>query len=252
VPLASLSKAITGACVDQLVERGVTEYSATVSEILGAQEAFDSDFTIAELLTHTTGLGPDSTQNAMPQWKRIGEPQHFNATRMALSRSIQTGERGKYGYNNENYGVLGRIIERLTNKSYGEVCQELVLTPAGVTSAKLPKLYGAYGAFGGWSMSVEDYGRFIEHNFSQERDPFTLPNTSIGGGAYYGLGVVFREWNSGINYWHFGALCFRKGSTQTYFASWHGGRMVVVSFDACLDFGTFATLDSALATAALR
>ncbi len=251
IALASLSKSVTGACIAALVKRGDTRYDATVSQILGP-EAHGSDLTIAELLSHSTGLGPDSTQETMSKWKRLGQVQHAAITQTALSRDAQTGKRGTYGYNNENYGVLGRIVETLTNQSYEDACRDLVLTPAGVTTAELPKLFGAYGAMGGWWMTADDFGRFVDHALRDGDNPFKGPKASLGGGAYYGRGTLFREWNSGFNYWHFGAVCLRKNSTQSYFASWTGGWSVVTGFDGCIEFSNLFGLDAALSKAALR
>lgn len=251
IALASLSKSITGACIAQLVKRGVTSYDTTVAQILG-DKAHGSDLTIAELLNHSSGLGPDSTQKAMSGWKRVGRVQHAAITQTALSRKVQTGTRGTYGYNNENYGILGSVIERLTNQSYEDACRDRVLTPAGVTTAQMPKLFGAYGAMGGWWMTVEDFGRFVSHALRGGDNPFIGPKTSLGGGAYYGRGTLFREWNSGFNYWHFGAVCLRKNSTQSYFASWAGGWSVVTGFDGCIEFSKLFGLDAALSKAALR
>jgi len=251
IALASLSKSITGACIAALVKRGVTSYDATLNEILG-RPAHGSDLTLAELLSHSSGLGPDSTQKAMSAWKRVGRVQHAQITQTALTRNLQTAKRGTYAYNNENYGILGSVIEALTKRSYESACRDLVLKPAGVSSATLPKLFGAYGAMGGWWMRAEDFGRFVSHALRNGDNPFSGPKSSLGGGAYYGRGTLFREWNSGFNYWHFGAICLRKNSAQSYFADWKGGWSVVTGFDGCIEFSKLFELDAALSKAALR
>lgn len=253
IPLASLSKSITGACIAALVDQKRTRYDATLSEILGDTRAFGSDLTLTELLTHSGGLGPDTTQNAMPRWKNLGKVQHESVTKTALTRDTQYGKRGSFDYNNENYAILGLVIEELTQKNYEDACQDLVLKPAGITSASLPKRFGAYGAFGGWSMTAEDFARFSSNVLGNGSDPFEGPKVSLGGGTYYGRGTFFRNWRGDKNYWHFGAICLRKDSIQSYFANLKGEWTIVTGFDACkLDWSILGSLDQALSHAAFK
>jgi len=101
-------------------------------------------------------------------------------------------------------------------------------------------------------MTAEDYGRFMLHNFPAARDPFARPHVNIAGGAYYGQGMLFREWRGGHNYWHYGMLCFRKNSAHSYAASLATGWLIITGFDGCLGIEKLRELENALLVAAIK
>ncbi|MEL6502880.1 MAG: serine hydrolase domain-containing protein [Pseudomonadota bacterium] len=256
-PLASLGKAVTGICVDKLVSAGRLSYDDRVGALLDGfnMAPHAGGITVGQLLTHTSGLFPDQTQGTMARWYGKAKLRHRTATTTALARN-QKGEAGVYAYNNENYAVLGQIIAEVTGDFYEDVCRRLVLDPVGVTTASLPKPAGAFGAWGGWSMSTADYARFVQAYFgpssAMQKNPASRPSAQMGGGANYGPGIVWRRWRGGHNFWHFGLLCDPRGSFGSYTALWKGGYSVVVSFDRCLKFQKLLDLDGALAEAALQ
>lgn len=237
--LASLSKAITGACAADLVSQGKLSFDTTLD---------GTDFTLAEMLTHTTGLAPDQTQGTMERWRDDPRPRHRRATDTALSRKAQEGKRGRYAYNNENYALAGALIDE-TVGPYAQVCADAVLTPAGATSARLSPAFGAYAAWGGWEMTGADMIRFLGHAYDPSADPFATPHVPLGDGMHYGLGTLFRAFREGHNYWHFGLLCFEDVSQGAFFASWEAEYSVTVFFESCADWPTLGALDTALVQA---
>lgn len=238
--LASLSKTITGACVAELAAQGTLSFD----------DQFDgTDYTLAEMLTHTTGFWPDQTQGTMTRWVNDPRPRHHRATDTALARKTQDGTRGTFAYNNENFALVGALIDEEVGP-YAETCTEAVLDPAGVTTARLSPRYGALAAWGGWEMTGADMIRFLAHAFPPEADPFATPHVPLDGGAYYGLGTVFRSFRDGHNYWHTGLHCFEDQSEGSFFAAWENGYSVTVFFDGCLDWPRMGALDTALVKAA--
>ena len=243
MPFASLSKAITAACTKHVIDAGLISYTDTAETLLGDTidvNASNADITVAQLLSHGSGLAPDGTQKPMQKWLGRKTIQHATATQTALGRTVQQGERDAYSYNNENYAILGRVIELATKQSYETYCTKAVLIPYGVTTANLTSIYGPFAAWGGWSMSADDYNRFLLGNFGPATalgaNPMRFPSTAVNPNVNYGMGVSWRSFNQTNNYWHFGLLCFaRKTSGGSYFAYYEGKVSVVDTHNKCLD-----------------
>lgn len=257
MPFASLSKAITAACTKHAIDAGLLAYTDTVGSLLGDTidvNASNADITVAQLLSHGSGLAPDGTQKPMQKWLGRKTIQHTAATQTALGRTVQQGARNAYSYNNENYAILGRVIELATNQSYETYCAKAVLIPHGVTTANLTSIYGPFAAWGGWSMSADDYNRFLLGNFGPNTalgaNPTRFPSTALNPNVNYGMGVSWRTFNQTHNYWHFGLLCFaRKTSGGSYFAYYEGKVSVVVTHNKCLDWSQMRALDTAMVKA---
>jgi len=257
MPFASLGKAVTASCTVQAVKSGLFKYSDTVGTLLGDTLTIDpsnSDITVAQLLTHGSGLSPDQTQQPMQRWVGGDTIVHDKASKTALSRTPQQVAPDTYYYNNENYAILGRIIEVTTNRSYEDYCTEKALAPHGVTTQNLTTIYGPFAAFGGWSMSADDYTRFLIGTFgngsSLGNDPTAYPSTALNPKINYGMGTFWREYQGSYNHWHFGLLCFgRKTSGGSYFAYYEGKVSVVVTHNRCVDWDQSFALDAAMAGA---
>ncbi|WP_281859782.1 hypothetical protein, partial [Litoreibacter halocynthiae] len=112
------------------------------------------------------------------------------------------------------------------------------------------------GAWGGWSMSVGDYARFAKEWFGSPRNigraPLDWPHAELGRGAKYVMGSFYRNIKGHNLFWHAGLLCWDDDGDGSYFASYGGEMVVVVSYAACLEDGALGDLDTALFKAALR
>ncbi len=248
--LASNSKAITALCVAALVDEGALRWDMTLTQALGqaAPEA-----TLAELVTHTSGIAPDSTQLRMGFWLNEDSPRHAHVTEIVLDRGRQRGTRGDFAYNNENYALLGRVIELVTGQEYEAACQARVLEPAGVTGA-LSSRFGAFAGWGGWRMSMADHARLIAHWFGPGGiDPMAAPYAETGRGGMYGLGMNYRPDAAGLAMSHAGAISIPFGpKTGAYVMRLPDGRVAAMAYDvAVASPARFRALDSAIA-AALR
>ena len=244
LPLASLSKAITAKCAAALVDEGKMRWENTVGDWIEG----GGPVTLAELVTHTSGIWPDETQGAMALWRGDTTRRWQEVTDRALSRSSQDGTRGGYQYNNENYAILGLVIEEVAGDWYDQACAPRVLEPLGITTARLSAEYGGYGPWGGWEMSVRDYARLMRGLYAGT-DPKDTPHADMGGGAFYGLGMVFRTGRGQSHHWHFGALCFADAGLGTFAVNWAGRYTVVAAYDACVDWDAMVALDNGLARA---
>ena len=251
VELASLSKAVTALCAAQLIRKGRWTVGTQTDTYFSY---FHEPLSVAELMTHAGGLAPDETQDRMADWLDQPGDRSMAATRNALSRGKQRGVAGKFQYNNENYAILAAMIAIETGEPYVSFCHRNVLEPAGVTSAMPSSRTGAMAGWGGWQMSVQDYARLMRWGFGPEgiigANPAAWPDTNMGGGVFYGVGMTQRPFRGGMNYWHFGLLCFEARLTAgSYAVIWEGDWQVVAAYEKCTSWEEMVRLDNLLARA---
>jgi CubicO group peptidase (beta-lactamase class C family) len=120
----SCTKAFTGVAVMQLVEDGKLDLSAPVSRYLDGLPTAWQPVTIRQLLTHVSGL-PNILRALDPV--TYGFPSGTNeeaawTKTKAMPLEFTTGER--FSYNQTNYALLGKIIDKLAGKPFAEVFRE--------------------------------------------------------------------------------------------------------------------------------
>ncbi len=132
-PIYSCTKAFTGVAIMQLVEEGKLDLSAPISRYLDDLPESWKPITVRQLLTHVSGLPNilrllDPITYGLPNgvteeelWKKI----------KALPMAAPTGER--FSYNQTNYALLGKIVDRLRAKPFADVFKERQFQPAGLT-----------------------------------------------------------------------------------------------------------------------
>lgn len=249
VDLASNSKAITALCVLSLVEGGALSWDTPLTTPLGPDAP---PGTVAELITHSAGIGRDSTQLRMGFWLNEETPRHAHVADIVLKRNKQRGTRGEFAYTNENYALLGRIIEVTTGESYEQACRARVLDPAGVDGALSPR-FAAFAAWGGWRMAMAEHAALLWHWFGPQgrvgRDPLALPHIARGEGRYYGLGMNYAAEAHGFRISHAGAISIPFGpKTGAYAVVYPFGAVAAMGYDAAVaDPARFMDLSNGLA-----
>lgn len=248
VALASLSKAVTATCIAALVDAKRLTYDTQARRILDLPRA--APVTIGALLSHATGLEKDHTQRPMAWWKDDPTARWSEVAPAALDRKRLSPGKPRYYYSNENYAVLGTVIETVTGQPYDEACRDLVLKPAGVVARPAPR-FAAYLPWGGWQMTMADYAAFVDYAYGRGgvlTDRLTdLPSVVIEGPVSYGMGMVQRSVADGRNVWHFGALCFDDGTNLgAYAVHWTNGWTVTAWYDACATGTEMGALDQAM------
>src|SRR5262249_53506006 len=204
-------KAITAMAIANLVDAGKLSYTDKVSTRLSSffrsitiGDKRANDITIEHLLRHTSGLSFDPI---VPPWAAgITNTASADETfaKAALAKSLdRVPGTGMNNYNNVNYALLGMIIKQVTGQTYEAYCKQTVLTPRRFSEVRIGAGVPAMGAFGGWEMSVEQYGDFIDQHYrkmSASADAFMKASFT----AQYGLGVALKSTAKGRNIWHFG------------------------------------------------
>jgi methyl acetate hydrolase len=198
--LASMTKAVTSMGIMQLVEEGKVDLDAPASKYLPAlanQKVYTSydvatgkstavpvknEFTVRQLLTHTSGLGYTFTSDILVK-EMTGVT---NARATALPLLFEPGTQWHYG---ESTRVLGEIIEAVSGKELAAFLDERLLGPLHMSDtsydvpanknsrvatvhrsdgSKLIENPNAAGTIssphqgdGGLSGTARDYGQFI-------------------------------------------------------------------------------------------
>jgi CubicO group peptidase (beta-lactamase class C family) len=129
----SVGKQFTATLVMMLVEAGKLSLDDPVGRYIGDVPAAWKDITLRRLLTHTSGIS-----NKL--YDQINMRQDYTEDELArriaaLPLDFQPGE--KWNYSNPGYVMLGILIHRVTGKFYGDLLQEKIFTPLGMSTARI-------------------------------------------------------------------------------------------------------------------
>ena len=241
--IASLSKPITATTIFRLIERERLRLSDKIfgmNDVLGTEygkppyRQYVEDISVEHLLTHTAGGWLNDGTD--PMFRHAGM-NHSQLIAWTLANQPLKDPPGKhFAYSNFGYCILGRVIEKVTGKSYADAVQAEVLGPCGISSMRIAgnKLAerasrevvyysqdsdGAdpYGmdvrrmdAHGGWLAAAPDLVRFLVHvdNFPSKPDilkPGTIENMTTASPVSTGYAKGWSV-NKYHNWWHTGSL----------------------------------------------
>ncbi len=187
--MASHSKVFTAVAILQLRDRGKLRLDDPVVQHLPwfTPKPLDPDdppITIAELLTHSSGL----SREAGSHWSTDEFPDTA-ALKAAVQSRVVFSPEVRWKYSNLALGIAGQIVEAVSGESYKTYMQKNVFSPLGMTSssfdekvAGLATGYGrrmpdgsrmkmpfvdarALGSATGLTSTVEDMARFVSAQF---------------------------------------------------------------------------------------
>ena len=190
--IASMTKSFTALAILKLRDEGKLSLDDQVARWIPEVAGFRYPTTdtaplrVRQLLTHSAGFPEDNPwgdqQLSLPfdeltVWLRRGMP---------WSTPPDTG----FEYSNFGFGMLGRIVERVSGRGYREYLESEILKPLGMTHSTLepgeakgaavgyrreangeyrvePSLpHGAFGAMGGLVTTAADLGRYVAFHLS--------------------------------------------------------------------------------------
>jgi D-alanyl-D-alanine carboxypeptidase len=140
--IASITKAFTAVLILQLYEQGKLDLHAPIKAYLPDYTGEGAGrVTIHNLLNHTSGIQNIDTiktyEEAVRNGMEVYQLPHTSAELLAKYCSGKlVHEVGKiFDYNNADYIILGKVIEKITAKTYEEVLKERILNPLGMTES---------------------------------------------------------------------------------------------------------------------
>lgn len=242
--IASLSKSFTALAVMQLVEAGRIDLDAPITRYLPwfhtADAAASAQITVRNLLNQNSGLPTyagregslDNDQSSMALENGV----------RALSRVQLSGPSGQdYEYSNENYNILGLIVQTVSGQSYEDYVRSAIFAPlqmrhsaAAFSEPAASDLATGYRHWLFWPVafdapyprrstpsgmlisSVEDIahyliaqlnaGSYSDNHLLSPQGVATLhaPGAAIGPSSSYGMGWVIQGQPGATEIWHSG------------------------------------------------
>ncbi|MER7764261.1 serine hydrolase domain-containing protein [Streptomyces sp. NPDC097619] len=126
----SVTKAFTAALVARLVADGDVEFDDPVGDYLaefeGAVDARMASVTVRSLLSHTSGLVADHE----PEDSETMDPARYAASAARTGILYEPGT--AFSYSNTGYVLLGRMVEAVTDMTWQQAMEKLVLKPLGI------------------------------------------------------------------------------------------------------------------------
>ncbi len=168
--LASVSKSFAALLVLQLVERGRLRLDDPLEKYVPGVVGGDA-MTVHHLLSHTAG---------MPDFMPFEDA-------MKVAREYPPGER--INYSNLGYTALGRVIEKVTGKTYESVLREGILEPLGMKDTGC-----------GWR-GLPPEGRATGYLFDPATGRVALADTSdadLPSGGLYSTAEDMARWVKGL------------------------------------------------------
>ncbi len=130
--LASLTKSFTALAISQLESQGKVRYTDKVKDHLPfftlKNTHYSDSITIDHLLDHRSGIPGISSYKT----NRKGLGLEEKARRLKDIKG--TGRFGHFSYANDNYALLGLIIEKVSGQSFEEFVRQQILAPLGMSS----------------------------------------------------------------------------------------------------------------------
>lgn len=157
--IASIGKLFTAVAIGQLAEQGRLAFDAPVGDYLtGLPAAIADHVTIAELLDMTAGLGNSVLGRSHP-------PRTLPGMVALIARERPQFTPGaKFSYSNDDYILLGAVVQRLSGESYTDYLRRHIFDPAGMADtgyavyvpARVPGMAHGYAQTGSELTDISD------------------------------------------------------------------------------------------------
>ncbi len=269
--IGSATKTFTAILFLQEVEKGNLKLTDSIGAYLSPIKNVDGALTIETLLSHESGLDEVIGKNI----KEIYYSKNDTLLNSNLLDEIEENnpkQIGKFNYCNTNYLLLGKIIEKITDKNYFDLVRERIIEPLQITntypyvSKSLPNLVTPHSdgkdisefldyryfanianAAGSIASTLTDMEIFYTSLFETElllkKESLHIMMTS--GNETYGLGLFKPDNNSGNYYGHGGnniGYSFRNGYnpiTKNLYLLFTNERSIVFQKDIKKDIISF-------------
>ncbi len=219
--LASVSKPITAVAVMTLVQRGKLDLEAKAFDLLGLKpflkpgQTEDSRIrriTVRQLLHHMAGWDRDKSGDAMFQHFMAASdmgipspPNHQALIRWVMGRPLDFDPGTRESYSNFGYCVLGRIIEKVSGRSYESYVRQAVLKPLGIKDMRIGKGHpderapGEVRYYHTWALKVRAYDSGATPRMEEIPYAFASPQTMDAHGGWIASAVDMARFAAGLD-----------------------------------------------------
>ena len=143
--IASITKLFTATIILQLAEEGRIRLDQPVRTYLPDITGGARDATIRQLLNHTSGIAQydrvasleQALTEGVPNYQRPMTPEAM--VKVCCEGALASRPGSKFDYNNADYLLLGRIIERLDGRPYEAALKARLLEPLGLKDSGIAR-----------------------------------------------------------------------------------------------------------------
>ncbi len=126
--IASVTKVFTSIIILHLYERGLLNLHETIGKYYPEYSGEGKDrVTLHHLLTHSSGIPHCEESNGIAVYQSPYSVDEF--IRRYCSGTLDYEPGSQFRYNNADYIILGRIIEKITGKSFSENLHSIIVQP---------------------------------------------------------------------------------------------------------------------------
>jgi CubicO group peptidase (beta-lactamase class C family) len=205
--IASITKLFTAVLILQLAQEGRLDLDAPIRVALPDYPGAGADrVSVHQLLRHVSGIAQwdnvasyqEAFANGVEQYQRPLSPDVL--LRRCCSGPLVHEPGTSFVYNNADYFVLGRIIERLTGKSFEDALAERILRPLGMRATGMlhwdaitPRLAPTYFWRDDTHVLVTDMPVYAENWYAAAGMYSTAGDLQLFADALYGGSLIGRD-----------------------------------------------------------
>lgn len=186
--ICSVTKQFTAMLVMQFVEKGKIDLDKTIADYLPEfRKETAIKIKIRDLLNSASGLPVLPDEFYVSEDVKRADADFVIETYLQKDLSFTPGE--KFNYNNGDFIILGRILEKVSGKDYETVLNENILNPLGMKNSGLLKNENiTENLASGYSFKA---GKYFNESFVQ------IQNFGASGAMYSTAGDLFL-WNKAL------------------------------------------------------
>tara|TARA_R100000687_G_scaffold23295_2_gene19439 strand:+ start:18140 stop:19162 length:1023 start_codon:yes stop_codon:yes gene_type:complete len=133
--IGSVTKPLVGLLTALAVTKQQLSLSDTVASLLQAPEYQQHQYSLAHLLTHTSGL-PRLPANLTLTDVTDPYANYTRADLMSALQQVQPGEQ-QFEYSNFGFGLLAELVSRQQDSTFAEIMQQQIFAPIGMSDSKV-------------------------------------------------------------------------------------------------------------------
>ena len=180
----SMTKSITGVAIMQLVEKGKLKLEDPISKYLDSLPNPWRNITVKQLATHTSGI-PDIWERPEHMWSNDSAELFKKIKEQPIV--FQTGEEQRY--NQTNFLLLGKIIEKISGQSFEEYVNENQFEKAAM---KRSIKAGMGDFFSVIDHSAKPYTYYINGSLTNIYQP--MPKNLYPAGGTFSTATEMAQW----------------------------------------------------------
>ncbi|HEY4414272.1 MAG TPA: serine hydrolase domain-containing protein [Verrucomicrobiae bacterium] len=140
--IGSCTKSMTATLAAMFIEEGKLRWNTTIVEVFpelkGKMDPRYETVTVEQLLTQRSGVPGEPPPAAWARaWKEVGTPveQRYAFISAVLAQPPAVAPGTKFIYSNQNYALVGAMLEKIAGRSWEELITEKLFKPLHMDSA---------------------------------------------------------------------------------------------------------------------